>query len=118
MNLTRLKTLPWWRLSKVAVIAATVFFLLYGLIWGERGYLKSRAVRARERAIQQEVEDLKARITALEREQQSLQEGGRAIEKTAREEYLYHRPGEVIILVDPPTPAGDPALVDKKAGTL
>jgi cell division protein FtsB len=120
------KIYPWglalygWR-HRMATLA---FFLLaawlaFGVVSGPNGWLAYRNKKAENRALQQEVRQLETENEDLERRVNALKSDPRAIEKEAREQFRYAKPGEIIYVMPEnatkPTPEASPdRIVQKK----
>jgi len=68
-------------------------------VFGEGGWLDSRASRQELAARQAELEEQYARVMALRREVERLKTDPAAIERIAREQLGFIRPGEIVFLV-------------------
>ena len=94
--------LEWRRLGTAAAIILTVGLLLHAM-YGANGMVVYRQKRAEMQALQSEVDRLQRENNQQAEEIRSLKSDPAAIEKEAREQLRYARPGE-IILVAPETP--------------
>jgi cell division protein FtsB len=84
----------------VVVLAAGLFF---HVVFGANGMVIYRQKRAEINALQKEVSDLQQQSQAYQEQIKGLKTDPKAIEKEAREQLHYARPGEVIYV--PPTAA-------------
>lgn len=69
------------------------------VIFGANGMLAYQQKRAEHRALQTELERLQAENERLQQQIQALRSDPKAIEREAREQLRYARPGEVIYTV-------------------
>lgn len=90
--------------------------LAYHVIFGANGMMAWEHKRAEYRQLQQQIEDLQRQNQQLSQHIQSLKTDPAAIEKEAREQLRYVRPGEVIYVMPadprparPSAPAANPA---------
>jgi cell division protein FtsB len=74
-----------------------------------------RGKRSEYKQLQQEIQELQAKQEQLSRQINALRSDPRTIEKEAREQLRYARPGEVIYVFPPPTPEKpDTATAEKR----
>ena len=90
--------------------------LAWHVVFGANGMVAWEHKRSEYRQLQQQIDDLQKQNQQLEQRIQSLKSDPQAIEKEAREQLRYVRPGEVIYVMpaDPRTakpgaPAANPA---------
>jgi cell division protein FtsB len=85
----------------VVVFVLSVVFVVgtVALFFGERGFLDARRQRAELRELQTEVNDELAHVQALKAEVKRLQNDPTAIERVAREELGFAKPGEIQFLL-------------------
>jgi len=91
-------SIPLGRRVVIFVVLAAALAVLIGAATGDRGYLEVRRRRAAYRELQQQVAELKAQNTALLDDIHALKTDPYVIEKLAREQLGYARPGEVVYL--------------------
>jgi len=91
-------SIPLGRRVVIFVVLAAALAVLIGAATGDRGYLEVRRRRAAYADLQREVAALKAANTALLSDIHALRTDPYVIEKLAREELGYARPGEVVYL--------------------
>jgi len=84
----------------VIVLAAGLFF---HVVFGANGMVVYKQKRAEIKALQKEVSDLQQQSQTYQDQIKGLKTDPKAIEKEAREQLHYARPGEVIYV--PPAPA-------------
>jgi cell division protein FtsB len=84
----------------VIVLAAGLFF---HVVFGANGMVVYKQKRAEIKALQKEVSDLQQQSETYQEQIKGLKTDPKAIEKEAREQLHYARPGEVIYV--PPAPA-------------
>ncbi|HUK88279.1 MAG TPA: septum formation initiator family protein [Terriglobales bacterium] len=89
--------------------------LAYHVVFGANGMMAWEQKRSEYRQLQQQIEDLQKQNQQLTEHIQALKSDPAAIEKEAREQLRYVRPGEVIYVVppakartQPPAPAPPP----------
>ncbi|MCI0355432.1 MAG: septum formation initiator family protein [Acidobacteria bacterium] len=92
-----------------AGIAALAGLLAFHVVFGPNGMLVYHQKRTKFRHLTQEVEKLQEENQRLSRQIQSLKSDPRTIEKEAREQLRYARPGEVVYITPAPEPAAPPA---------
>jgi cell division protein FtsB len=93
--------LEWRRLGTSAAIVLTVGLLLHAM-YGANGMVAYRQKRAEMQALQSEVERLQKENNQQADEIRSLKSDPAAIEKEAREQLRYARPGEIILVAPEP----------------
>ncbi|MBV8456415.1 MAG: septum formation initiator family protein [Acetobacteraceae bacterium] len=91
------------------VLATLVIALLalgsgYKVIYGANGTIVYKAKRAEYERLQQEISEETRRQQQLEEHVRALQSDPKAIEKEAREQLGYVRPGERVLVQRPPRP--------------
>lgn len=89
------------------VLATLVIGLLaagagYKVIYGPNGYIVYKTKKAEYGRLQQEIADEQQRHQKLEETVKALQSDPKAIEKAAREELGFVRPGEIVVAQRPP----------------
>lgn len=95
----------WRRLGTAAAIILIVGLLLHAM-FGANGMVVYRQKRAELQALQNEVDRLQRENNQYVDEIKSLKSDPAAIEKEAREQLHYTRPGEVVYVApDPPAKA-------------
>ncbi len=96
--------LEWRRLGTAAAVLIIVGLLLHAM-FGANGMVIYRRKRAEMKALQSEVERLREENDRHVDQIKALKSDPAAIEKEAREELHYTRPGEVILVAPvPPSP--------------
>lgn len=103
---------PRRRIATIAVIllAATLFF---HVMFGANGMVVYKQKRAEINRLQKEVSELQQQSQAYQEQIKGLKTDPQAIEKEAREQLHYARPGEVIYV--PPAPANPSKTVTNSA---
>src|SRR5271155_3495671 len=95
--------LEWRRLGTAAAILLIIGLLLHAML-GANGMVIYRQKRAEMQALRNEVELLKQENTRYVDQIKALKSDPAAIEKEAREQLHYTRPGEVVLVApDPPS---------------
>lgn len=84
-----------WLSSIAACFTAGLLFALFA----EDGWLGVREARAELRALETDLADHQARVRALRDEVETLAKDPRALERIAREQLGYARPGEFVLLL-------------------
>lgn len=96
----------WRKLATVAVLCLAVL-VAYHVVFGANGMLVYQKKRAEFHVLEKQVEQMQKDNQALSNQVKSLKSDPKAIEKEAREQLRYARPGEVIYLL-PGKPADPP----------
>ena len=114
------RTRPAWSLvyrlrRRIATITVAVlaFALFFHVMFGANGMVVYRQKRADIKALQKEVSDLQQQSQAYQDQIKGLKTNPEAIEKEAREQLHYARPGEVVYV--PPAPAAPAKPVTNSA---
>lgn len=98
--------LEWRRLGTMAAVVLIVGILLHAM-FGANGMVIYRQKRAEMQALRGEVERLRQENSLYVDQIRSLKSDPAAIEKEAREQLHYTRPGEVVLVT--PAPPQTPA---------
>ncbi len=101
------------KLATVAVAGLAVLLAMH-VIFGANGMVVYQKKKAEYRAVQKDVEQLQRENEALSGQIKSLKTDPAAIEKEAREQLHYARPGEVVYLTPAPPAAPPPNATAKK----
>ncbi len=105
----------WKRRLATAGVSFIAVYVAYFVIFGANGYLAYRHKRVEYLKLQNEVEQIKAENEKLTGNIKSLKSDPKAIEKEAREQLRYAKPGEVIyVMPERKTPAATPPATAKK----
>ena len=83
-----------------------VIALVVGSLFGDRGILQLVSQRERAEALARELEEMREENRRLAQEIRALQTDPRAIEKLAREELGFARPGEKVFVIRDDSGAG------------
>ena len=100
-----------------AGVALLACLLAVHVVAGPNGLFTYQQKRAEYRKLEKEVQQLQAENERLSKRIESLKSDPNAIEKEAREQLRYARPGEVVYtLPNPPQPqkGASPAVAEKK----
>ena len=89
----------WRRLLGSAVLAMLAVGLFAHAMLGNNGWLSYRQKRAEYRKLQLQLQQMDAENRRLDEEIKGLKSDPKAIEKEAREQLRYAKPGEVIYLL-------------------
>jgi len=104
------KLYQWRRRVASAVLILLAAGLFAHVLLGSNGWMAYRQKKAEYQRMQQEIKRMQEENQRLDSEIKSLRTDPKAIEKEAREQLRYAKPGEVIVLYpDPPaqTPPKD-----------
>jgi cell division protein FtsB len=88
--------------------------LAFHVIFGANGMLQYGNKRSEYQKIQVEVQQMAAENAQLEKQIKALKTDPKTIEKEAREQLKYTRPGEVIYVMPIPKPEMNTATASKK----
>lgn len=95
-------------------VGLLAFLLLWHVVFGANGMVVYEHKRAEYHKLDQQIQDLQAENDRLEHSVKQLKSDPKAIEKEAREQLRYARPGEVVyVMPDPPAPKPDSAAAKK-----
>jgi cell division protein FtsB len=98
----------WLATAGVLVFAAWFF---YGVVFGTNGTIAYRQKVNEYKQLQKDVQQSQAENERLQQRIKGLKTDPQAIEKEAREQFRYARPGELIyVLPAPKAPAEPPAM--------
>ncbi len=92
------------RVLATLCLAALAVAAGYKVVYGHNGMIVYKAKKAEYQRLQQEIADENQRHQELEERVRALQSDPKAIEKEAREQLGYVRPGERILVQRPPRP--------------
>ena len=95
--------LEWRRLGTVAAVALIVGLMLHAM-FGANGMVAYRQKRAEMRSLNAEVDRLQKENEESAARIKALKSDPKAIEKEAREQFGYARPGEVVYVTPAPVP--------------
>jgi cell division protein FtsB len=110
----RLNSLPerlynWRRRLATVGVAVLAGMLAWHVLFGTNGMLAYHQKKAESRSLDTEIDSLQRENQRLQKEIESLKSDPKAIEREAREQLRYARPGEVIYTyprgTDPTPPA-------------
>jgi cell division protein FtsB len=101
------------RVATVAVAAITVWLFVH-VMFGANGMVVYRQKKAEYVGLQNEVHSLQQENDRYTEQIKSLQTDPKTIEKEAREQLHYARPGEVIYVAPPPPPPPKPETSSAK----
>lgn len=95
------------RLATGAVAILTTWLFVH-VMFGANGMVVYREKRTEYQSLQKEIDDLQRENDRYTRQIESLRSDPKTIEKEAREQLHYARPGEVVYVSPPPAPAQAP----------
>jgi len=95
------------RIATAGVFAITAWLFLH-VMFGANGMVIYRQKRTEYQVLQKEVEGLQKENDRATDEVKALKEDPKTIEKEAREQLHYAKPGEVIYIAPPPPPQQHP----------
>lgn len=96
------------RLATSGVAVLTVWLFLH-VMFGANGMVVYRQKRAEYKGLRQEIDELQKENDHYTGQIKSLQSDPKTIEKEAREQLHYARPGEIVYVAPPPPPIELPA---------
>jgi cell division protein FtsB len=99
------KLFGWRRRIATGGVAVLTVMLLIHVVWGDNGALDYTKKRSEYKKLDQELQDLAKENERLQGNIKALRTDPKTIEKEAREQLKYARPGEVIYTLPPPKPA-------------
>jgi cell division protein FtsB len=97
-----------------AAVALLAMQLAWHVVFGANGAMVYHHKRTEFRKLQQETDQLQQEKQRLQERIQSLKSDPKMIEKEAREQLKYARPGEVVYTMPAPPPAAAPANATAK----
>ncbi len=100
------------RLATGSIVILTVWLFLH-VMFGANGMVVYRQKRSEYIDMQKEVNQLQKENLRYNNQIESLKSDPKTIEKEAREQLHYAKPGEVVYVAPPPSPPANPA--DKAA---
>ena len=103
------KVYPWRRKAATMVLCLTAVWVAYHVVFGANGTMIYAHKRAEYRSLDKEILDLKQENERLAHHVDALKNDPKTIEKEAREQLRYARPGEVIYTL--PQPSQKPTTV-------
>ena len=103
----------WRRKFATAGVALLACWVAYHVVFGANGMMVYAHKRAEYRTLNHEIDGLKEENGRLEQQAQSLKTDPKTIEKEAREQLRYARPGEVIYTMPQPPPGRSTATAEK-----
>jgi cell division protein FtsB len=95
------------RIATAGVFALTVWLFLH-VMFGPNGMVVYRQKKTEYQVLQKEVENLQKENDLAADEVKALQEDPKTIEKEAREQLHYAKPGEIIYVAPAPPPQQNP----------
>jgi cell division protein FtsB len=106
LNLLRERAYGWRRRAATVGVAVLACMLAWHVVFGPNGMLTYHQKKGESRTLDLEIESLQRENQKLKGEIEGLKSDPRAIEREAREQLRYARPGEMIYtLPQPPQPA-------------
>jgi cell division protein FtsB len=99
------KLFGWRRRIATGGVAVLTTMLLVHVVWGDNGALDYSKKRSEYKKLDQELQDLQKENERLQTNIKGLRTDPKVIEKEAREQLKYARPGEVIYTLPAPKPA-------------
>jgi len=104
----------WRRRFATAGVALLACWVAYHVVFGANGMMVYAHKRAEYHSLNHEIEALKQENDRLEHNVQSLKTDPKTIEKEAREQLRYARPGEVIYTLPQAAPGQSTATAEKR----
>jgi cell division protein FtsB len=105
------RLLGWRHRSATIAIFLIAVWLAFRVVSGPNGWIAYRSKKAQNRELQQQFQQLQAENQELERRVNALRNNDpRAIEREAREQFHWAKPGEIIYVMpeNKPAPAPQP----------
>jgi cell division protein FtsB len=104
-----------WR-RKGAIVLTVLFTCLtfYHVVFGANGWMVYQKKKVEYRQLQDDLQKLSKENETLQKDVKSLKSDKAAIEREAREQLHYTRPGEVIFVVPTKNPPPSTAVADKR----
>jgi cell division protein FtsB len=99
------KLFGWRRRIATGAVAILTATLLAHVVWGDNGALDYSKKRSEYKKLDQEIQDLQKENERVQANIKALRTDPKTIEKEAREQLKYARPGEVIYTLPAPSPA-------------
>jgi cell division protein FtsB len=93
------KLVQWRRLLASAVVAMIAAFLFAHALLGQNGWVSYRQKRSEYQKLQKQLQHMDDENRRLDAEIRGLKSDPKAIEREAREQLRYAKPGEVIYLM-------------------
>ena len=93
------KLIEWRRLVASALLGLLAALLFAHVMLGTNGWIAYRQKKAEYERLQQQTKQMEQENQRLDQEIKDLQTDPKAIEKEAREQLRYAKPGEVIVLM-------------------
>jgi cell division protein FtsB len=93
------RLVQWRRLLASAVLVALAVAMFAHAMVGDNGWIKYRQKKAEYQKLQQDLQKMESENQRLDSEIKGLKSDPKAIEKEAREQLRYAKPGEVIYLL-------------------
>jgi cell division protein FtsB len=94
----------WRRRIATGGVAVLTAMLLVHVVWGDNGAVDYSKKRSEHKQLEQELQDLQKENERLQTNIKGLRTDPKVIEKEAREQLKYARPGEVIYTLPAPQP--------------
>ena len=98
-----------WRPAGSVLAVALALLLTWHVISGKHGLSVWQQKRVEDRQLRKEIDDLKQENSRLHDRVQKLKTDPHAIERQAREQLHYAKPGEVIYTLPPDPPSQSPS---------
>jgi cell division protein FtsB len=97
-----------------AAMSLLVVMLAYHVVFGANGMVAYRHKRAENRKLQEDILRLEQENGRISRKVRELKTDPKAIEREAREQLKYARPGEVVYVAPEPPPQSSAATAQKR----
>lgn len=105
----------WRQWLATAAVAVFASWLVYSIVFGHNGTMVYRQKVSEYHQLETEVQQARAENDRLQQRIKSLKTDPQTIEKEAREQFRYARPGELIyMLPTPKAPPAPPATAQKR----
>ncbi len=100
---------PWWRRVATVAVCVLAAWLAFRMVSGPNGWMAYQKKRQEYRQLQQQVQQMQKENAELAERVKALKNDPKAIEREAREQLRYAKPGEVVyVLPEQKTPVVHP----------
>ena len=89
----------WWRPAGTAIAVVLALMVTWHVIYGKHGVSVWQQKRAEDHQLQQQIKDLQQENAEMRKQIDHLKSDPDAIEREAREQLRYAKPGEVIYVL-------------------
>ncbi len=104
----------WRRKLATSGVGLLAFMLAFHVVFGQNGWVAYHQKKAEYLKLQQEVQQMQSENDRINQQIKSLKSDPKAIEKEAREQLRYAKPGEVIYVMPAPKPQQNTATAKNR----